>query len=55
MGDGPQEGALARTGRALQQHVAVGRERGHHQFHLADPADDAAEHPLDQAGEFGHQ
>ena len=35
--DGTQDGRLAGTRRSLQQDVAVGRQRGHHHFHLFFP------------------
>ncbi len=54
MGDGAQQGALAGAGRALQQHMAAGGERGHHQFHLAGAAHHPAQHALYQGGGVGH-
>ena len=42
VGDGAQQRALAGARRPLEQHVAVGGQRGDHQFDLALAADDAA-------------
>ena len=48
LGHGAQHRGLARAGRALEQDVATGRQRRHHQFQLAMPTDHAAGQPIDQ-------
>ena len=46
VGDGAQQRALTGARRPLEHDVAIGGQRGDHEFELAAPADDEAHRPL---------